>query len=142
MDLIRAFTEHPASVGESYTEHLVRAVCFGTRMVLAGIACLLHGLLPFVFVRTGSQAITERFTSIAPQLSFNFGGKRGWSYLSGGIGPSTWSVVPDGSAPLAVDEVVGAADPAGCGLGGGWRDRDEERGRGAEGGVLHHVPGP
>ena len=52
----------------------------------------------------GGQAITERYTSIAQQLSFNFGGKRGWSYLSGGIGPSTWSVVPDGSAPLAVDE--------------------------------------
>jgi hypothetical protein len=59
MDLIRAFTEHPASVGETYIEHLVRAVCFGTRMVLAGIACLVHGVLPFLFVRTGSQAITE-----------------------------------------------------------------------------------
>ena len=46
------------------------------------------------------------------------------------------------AAPPAVDPVVGAADPAGCGLGGGRRDRDEERGRGAEGGVLHHVPGP
>jgi hypothetical protein len=59
MDLIRAFTGHPASVGETYTEHLVRAVCFGTRMVLAGIACLVHGVLPFLFVRTGSQAIAE-----------------------------------------------------------------------------------
>ncbi len=59
MDLIRAFSAHPASVGESYTEHLVRAVCFGTRMVLAGIACLVHGLLPFLFVRTGSQTIAE-----------------------------------------------------------------------------------
>ena len=57
MNLIRAFTEHPASVGESYGEHLGRAVCFGTRMVLAGIACLVHGVLPFLFVRTGSQAI-------------------------------------------------------------------------------------
>ena len=59
MDLIRAFTEHPASVGESYTEHLVRAVGFGTRMVLAGIACLVHAVLPFLFVRTGSRAIAE-----------------------------------------------------------------------------------
>jgi len=59
MDLIRAFTEHPASVGESYTEHLVRAVGFGTRMVFAGIACLVHGVLPFLFVRTGSRAIAE-----------------------------------------------------------------------------------
>jgi hypothetical protein len=59
VNLIRAFTEHPASVGESYSEHLFRAVYFGTRMVLAGAACLVHGVLPFLFVRTGSRAIAE-----------------------------------------------------------------------------------
>jgi hypothetical protein len=59
MDLIRAFTEHPASVGETYTEHLVQAVGIGARMALAGIACLVHGILPFLFVRTGSRAIAE-----------------------------------------------------------------------------------
>ena len=59
MSLLRAFTEHPASVGESYGEHLFRAVNFGTRMVFAGLACLLHGVLPFLFVRTGSRAIAE-----------------------------------------------------------------------------------
>jgi hypothetical protein len=56
---LRAFTEHPASVGESYLEHLARASCFGTRMMFAGLACLLHGLLPFLFVQTGSRAISE-----------------------------------------------------------------------------------
>jgi len=59
MSLIRTFTEHPASVGESYTEHLFRAMYFGTRMMFAGIACLVHGVLPFLFVRTGSRAIAE-----------------------------------------------------------------------------------
>ena len=59
MNLIRAFTEHPASVGESYTEHLGRAACFGARMIVAGIACLVHGVLPFLCVRTGSQAISD-----------------------------------------------------------------------------------
>jgi uncharacterized membrane protein len=59
MSLMRAFTEHPASVGESYGEHLGRALYFGLRMVFAGIACLVHGVLPFVFMRTGSRAITE-----------------------------------------------------------------------------------
>ncbi len=59
MNLIRAFTEHPASVGETYAEHLTNAVCFGSRMLIAGIACLVHGVLPFLFVRTGSRAITE-----------------------------------------------------------------------------------
>ena len=59
MNLIRAFTEHPASVGESYFEHLFRAVGFGTRMVCAGLACLVHAVLPFLFVRTGSRTIAE-----------------------------------------------------------------------------------
>jgi Family of unknown function (DUF6356) len=59
VNLIRAFTDHPASVGESYTQHLFRAVYFGVRMVFAGLACLVHGILPFLFVRTGSRAIAE-----------------------------------------------------------------------------------
>jgi hypothetical protein len=50
------------------------------------------------------QAITERYTSVAPQLSFNFGSAKGWSYLSGGIGPSVWSIVPNGSQPMAADK--------------------------------------
>lgn len=59
MDMHRLFTEHPASVGETYGQHLVQASYFGGRMVFAGLACLLHALLPFLCVRTGSQAIEE-----------------------------------------------------------------------------------
>jgi len=59
MDIGRPFTEHPASVGESYGQHLCRAAWFGSRMVLAGVACMIHAVLPFLFVRTGSQTITE-----------------------------------------------------------------------------------
>jgi len=59
MNLLRAFTDHPASVGETYSEHLLRAACFGVRMIAAGIACLVHALLPFLFEHTGSAAITE-----------------------------------------------------------------------------------
>jgi hypothetical protein len=59
MNPMRAFSEHPASVGESYGEHMAHAACFGTRMVLAGVACLLHAVFPFLFERTGSRAIAE-----------------------------------------------------------------------------------
>ena len=48
-------------------------------------------------------AVTERFTSIAPELSFNFGSGDGWSYISGGMGTSTWSIVQEGSDPLPAD---------------------------------------
>jgi len=54
-----AFTSHPASVGETYTEHMAVAASFGGTMILAGLACLVHAVLPFLFVRTGSAAITQ-----------------------------------------------------------------------------------
>jgi hypothetical protein len=59
MSFHRLFTGHPESVGETYGEHLVRAWWFGGRMVVAGLACMLHALLPFIFVHTGSEAIDE-----------------------------------------------------------------------------------
>jgi Family of unknown function (DUF6356) len=59
VDPIRAFSEHPASVGETYTEHMGHAACFGVRMIAAGVACLVHAVLPFLFVHTGSRAIGE-----------------------------------------------------------------------------------
>jgi len=59
MRLRRLFSEHPASVGETYGEHLLCALGFGSRMMVAGAACVLHALLPFLFVHTGSRAITD-----------------------------------------------------------------------------------
>jgi hypothetical protein len=51
------FTVHPRSVGETYGEHLRAAAGFGFALIGAGLACLLHALLPFVFVRTGSETV-------------------------------------------------------------------------------------
>jgi hypothetical protein len=59
MEISKLFTEHPISVGETYVQHLGTATGFGTRMVVAGIACILHGILPFLFVRTGSRTIAQ-----------------------------------------------------------------------------------
>ncbi len=55
----RLFTDHPASVGESYLEHMGQAGSFSLRLFLASLACLVHALLPFLFVKTGSRLITE-----------------------------------------------------------------------------------
>ena len=59
MDPAKLFTEHPASVGETYGEHLAMASGFGFRMIAGGIACLIHGVLPFLFVKTGSAQIAH-----------------------------------------------------------------------------------
>lgn len=62
MSLRNPFTDHPASVGETYGEHFVMASGFGVRMIGAGLACLIHGVLPFLFVRTGSATINTLHT--------------------------------------------------------------------------------
>jgi hypothetical protein len=54
-------------------------------------------------VETGRD-VTERFASLVPQLSFNFGTGTGWSYLSGGLGRATWAIVPDGQGHAAADD--------------------------------------
>lgn len=51
------FTQHPASVGESYGEHLRVAGRFGLRMIAGGVAALVHGVCPFLFKTTGSRTI-------------------------------------------------------------------------------------
>ncbi len=55
--IVELFTRHPASVGETYAEHLQAAAGFGLRLLLASLACFVHALLPFLFERTGSTAI-------------------------------------------------------------------------------------
>ena len=57
MGIRRLFTEHPASVGETYLQHLWAASGFAFRMFLGAIACFLHALLPFAFQHTGSDCI-------------------------------------------------------------------------------------
>ncbi|MFQ5564258.1 MAG: DUF6356 family protein [Parvularculaceae bacterium] len=57
--LARLFKDHPASVDETYMQHMGRAFGFGGRMICAGLACMLHALLPFLFVTTGSDAMAK-----------------------------------------------------------------------------------
>lgn len=51
------FTRHPASVGETYFQHLGVALSFSFAMMSGGLACLVHAFFPFLFERTGSRRI-------------------------------------------------------------------------------------
>lgn len=55
---MKTFTEHPASVGETYFEHMKSSFSFGTKMLASGFGCFLHGIFPFLCVKTGSTTIT------------------------------------------------------------------------------------
>ena len=53
------FVDHPRSLGESYREHQRHALEFGLAMIRGGLACVVHALLPALFVRTTSTTITR-----------------------------------------------------------------------------------
>jgi hypothetical protein len=53
----KLFLDHPRTVDETYFEHLRVAAYFGGLMLLAGLACLVHALIPGAFTRTGSAVI-------------------------------------------------------------------------------------
>jgi len=57
--MLKAFTQHPETVGESYFEHLRSAWGFSSTMAVGACACLLHGLFPFAFQTSGSRRIRE-----------------------------------------------------------------------------------
>jgi hypothetical protein len=54
-----SFVEHPASVGETYVQHLRSAWGFSLGMIGGGLACFVHGLFPFLFVATGSSVVRQ-----------------------------------------------------------------------------------
>lgn len=51
------FTDHPHSVGETYLQHLYFASKFGIRMLIGGVACIIHAILPFLFKKTASNLL-------------------------------------------------------------------------------------
>jgi hypothetical protein len=54
----RMFLEHPRSLGMSWAAHGVGAIRIGARLVGAGIACMIHALVPGWFTETAGKTIT------------------------------------------------------------------------------------
>ena len=53
------FTAHPRDINETYGEHAGHAVYIGLRMLGAGLACLVHAVIPGLCVRTASEAVAD-----------------------------------------------------------------------------------
>lgn len=63
------FTKHPHSIGESYFQHFKFAFSFGVRLLLGGLACIMHAFFPFIFQKTGSNVLlklTQHFINRMP----------------------------------------------------------------------------
>lgn len=59
MDLDLLFRQHPRSLGESYLEHQRQALSFGGTLILAGVACVVHALVPALFATTASRRVAR-----------------------------------------------------------------------------------
>jgi len=57
--LKRLFLEHPRKMGQSYFQHQRNAFGYGASMFAATIACFVHGLVPALFLHTGSRVVAR-----------------------------------------------------------------------------------
>lgn len=69
--MLRLFTAHPTSIGETYLEHLLFASKFGLQMLIGGFACLLHAILPFMFASTGSDYLFRMMHEFIARMPAN-----------------------------------------------------------------------
>ena len=55
----RMFVEHPRSLGMSWASHGLGAVKIGAELVGAGLACMVHALVPGWFTETAGRTVTN-----------------------------------------------------------------------------------
>ena len=53
------FTDHPASVSETYFEHLKFALSFAGLLAYAAFAAIIHALVPCLFEKTAGNIIRQ-----------------------------------------------------------------------------------
>ena len=65
MSLHRLFTEHPASLGETYGQHMRASVGYAVPLLGALLAAFAHALLPFLFTTTASTTVRRLYERIS-----------------------------------------------------------------------------
>ena len=57
--MLKRFTDHPASVNETYFQHMGMAFGFGATVLIGSLACFVHAVFPGLCVKTGSGVIND-----------------------------------------------------------------------------------
>lgn len=57
----RLFLDHPRSLGMSWAGHAIGALGIGAQLVVAGLACLVHAIVPGVFTETAGRTVTDMY---------------------------------------------------------------------------------
>ena len=58
------FIQHPKSVGETYFGHMKSGAFYGLMLTIAGVACFVHCVLPFLFQTTGSHLVEKVYADM------------------------------------------------------------------------------
>ena len=64
MSIFKIFTDHPASVNETYYKHMRVAFSFSIRLGFACLAAFIHSIFPFLFKTTASDMIKKLYAEI------------------------------------------------------------------------------
>ena len=60
----RLFVDHPRSLGLSWTGHAAGALKIGGKLIGAGLAAIIHALVPGWFTDTAGRIVTETYQYI------------------------------------------------------------------------------
>jgi hypothetical protein len=101
------FKDHPASVGESYFQHMGSAFGFAGRLFGAAVACFLHGVFPFLFTRTGSTAVKRLHEDMTSARQRQGGAPSASAARAppSSVGPTGLAVIKAGSPNAAADSL-------------------------------------
>jgi hypothetical protein len=61
MGLKHLFTEHPSSLGESYTQHMRASLSYAVPLLGASLAAFIHAGFPFLFTTTASGSVKRLY---------------------------------------------------------------------------------
>ena len=63
--IARVFFEHPRSLDMGWGAHAAGAVSIALRLIAAGLACLIHAIVPAWFTQTAGRTVTEMYDEMA-----------------------------------------------------------------------------
>ena len=63
--MIKNSIEHLKEVNETYFQHMTIAFKIGFTMLVTGIFCLIHALIPGLFKKTGSNQIAKIYDMVS-----------------------------------------------------------------------------
>ncbi|MEO6226104.1 MAG: DUF6356 family protein [Sphingomicrobium sp.] len=75
---LRLFRDHPRSLGMGWAEHGTGALKIGAELIVAGVACLIHAVVPAWFTQTAGKTVTRIHAHMA-------------SRKAGAANPDNWS---------------------------------------------------